>query len=190
MTQDERLDPGLHRKNQRTLVWLGLLLVGMTIFAWALVPLYRMVCERFGVGTVPQKPNPALVSSGVVGSREVTVRFVGMSNAGTPALIEPQTQKLDVKVGETREVQYRFTNLTDEVLDFQPVHSVTPARADAMLHKLECFCYERQTLQPKESKLLPVSFWIDDKLDPEVHTVTLQYTLYALKPQPVTPKKR
>lgn len=189
MTSDERLDPNLQKKNQRALMWLGVLLVAMTIFAWALVPIYRMVCERFGIGTIPQKPNPSLVASGKVGEREVTIRFVGMTNAGTPALIEPQTQKLDVKVGATHEVQYRFTNLTDKVLEFQPVHSVVPARADQMLHKLECFCYERQTLQPKESKLLPVSFWIDEKLDPEVHTVTLQYTLFALNPQKPVGKK-
>ncbi len=189
MTSDDLRQQDIQKKNQRSLMWLGLVLVGMTIFAWALVPLYRMVCERFGVGTVPQKPNPSLVASGVIGERELTVRFVGMSNSGTPALIEPLTPKLDVKVGETHEVQYRFTNLTDKTLEFQPVHSVVPARADAMLHKLECFCYERQTLKPKESKLLPVSFWIDEKLDPEVNTVTLQYTLYALNPQKPVAKK-
>lgn len=189
MTSQERLDPTVQKKNQRTLMWLGLVLVGMTLFAWALVPFYRMVCERFGVGTVLQRPNPALVSGGV-GHREITVRFVGMSNAGTPARIDPEVPKAMVRVGETKEIQYRFTNLSDRVLEFQPVHSVTPARADSMLHKLECFCYERQTLQPHESKLLPLSFWMDDKLDPAIDTVTLQYTLYALSPQrPVTSKR-
>lgn len=188
MTADDLRQQAIQKKNQRTLVWLGLVLVGMTIFAWALVPFYRMVCERLGVGTVPQRPNPSLVSTGV-GSREITVRFVGMSNAGTPALIEPLVQKVLVKVGQTTEVQFRFTNLTDQVLEFQPVHSVTPARADAMLHKLECFCFEKQTLKPKESKLLPLSFWMDEKLDTQIDSVTLQYTLYALNPQrPLEPK--
>lgn len=182
MAMQERLDPRVEKKNRRTLVWLGLLLVGMTLFAWALVPFYRMVCERFGVGTVIQKPNSALVPGGV-GHREITVRFVGMTNAGTPATIEPELPRVTARMGETKEIQFRFTNLSDRTLEFQPVHSVTPARADAMLHKLECFCYERQTLQPNESKLLPLSFWMDEKLDPAIDTVTLQYTLYALNPQ-------
>lgn len=172
----------LKKKNQRMLMWLGLVLVFMGFFAWGLVPFYRMVCQRYGIGTIPQKPNPSMISKGV-GSREITVRFLGMSNVGTPARIEPLVPKVDVRVGQTTEVDYRFTNLTDQVLVFQPVHSVVPASADAMLHKLQCFCYEQQTLKPKESKILPLSFWMDDKLDPEINTVTLQYTLYALHPQ-------
>ncbi|HEY9856487.1 MAG TPA: cytochrome c oxidase assembly protein [Stenomitos sp.] len=182
MTPDDARQQEILKKNQRTLMWLGLVLVFMTFFAWGLVPFYRMVCQKFGVGTIPQKPDPTQVSKGV-GSRVVTVRFVGMTNVGTAARIEPLVQKVDVKVGQTTEVDYRFTNLSDHVLVFQPVHSVVPARADAMLHKLQCFCYQQQTLKPKESKVLPLSFWMDDKLDPEINTVTLQYTLYALHPE-------
>jgi cytochrome c oxidase assembly protein subunit 11 len=182
MTRTHIPDPELTKRNNRMLMWLGLLLVGMGVFAWALVPFYQLVCRKYGVGTVPQLPNKNVVSTGI-GSRTVTVHFLGLINAGTPATLEPLVPDMVVHVGETREVNYRFTNLADHPLEFQAVHSVTPPRADADFHKLQCFCFTRQTLKPHETKVMPVSFWVDPKLESIFNTVTLQYTLYALHPE-------
>lgn len=172
----------IQAKNSKTLKLLGLIIVGMTLFAWSLVPIYRMICTKFGLGTAPQRPSLANVSTGV-GDRTVIVRFVGISTAGTPASIEPLEEKVVVKVGETREVKYRFKSFVDHPLDFQAVHSVTPPLEDKHFHKLECFCFTKQTLKPNETKIMPLSFWVDPKIDAKVDTITLQYTLFALKPE-------
>lgn len=172
----------LKAKNLRLLGKLGWVLVGMTIFAWALVPIYRLACQRLGIGNVPQRPSLA-ITPGVVGDRQVTVHLIGIVNAGAPARMFPLVPSVRLRVGETREVRYRFINLGDRPLEFQVVHSVDPPRADAMLHKLRCFCFSRQRLGPHETRELPVSFWVDPKLEPGLDDLTLQYSLFALHPE-------
>lgn len=182
MIQSELRDQAIKQKNMRLVAMLGLLLVGMGIFAYALVPFYQLVCRRYGVGIVEQRPNPALLPVGA-GQRTVNVSFLGMANEGTPASIAPLKTRVTVHVGETTEVNYRFTNLTAHPLDLQAVHSVTPPEADAQFHKLICFCFTKQSLKPHETKVLPVRFWVDPKLPERDHEVTLQYTLFALHPE-------
>jgi cytochrome c oxidase assembly protein subunit 11 len=182
-------DALLHERNQRLAKRLGTVILGMSLFGWALVPIYRWVCTEYGVGVVQQKPDKNNLST-AVGEREIEVRFVGLVDVLAPAKIEALNPRLVVKVGEQREVMYRFTNLSDEPLDFQAVHSVAPALGDPMFHKVECFCFSKQRLEPREVKELPVSFWVDPKFPEEYHAITLQYTVYNLNPDPALLKKR
>ncbi len=179
----------LHERNQRLAKRVGLVILGMSLFGWALVPLYRWVCTEYGVGPVQQKPDSKNLPS-ALGDRDIQVRFVGLVDVLAPAKIEPRQPGLVVKVGEQREVTYRFTNLSDQPLHFQAVHSIAPALADPMFHKVECFCFTSQKLEPHEVKELPVVFWVDPKFPAEYHTVTLQYTLYNMNPDPSLLKKR
>ncbi|MNK45030.1 Cytochrome c oxidase assembly protein CtaG [compost metagenome] len=188
-TSDVHSHDAIQERNRRLAQRVGLVILGMALFGWALVPIYRWVCVEFGVGTVQQKPNSTNLPA-VVGDREVEVRFVGLVDVLAPAKIEPLKPSLVVKVGEQHEVMYRFTNLSDKDLDFQAVHSVAPSLADPMFHKVECFCFTTQTLKPREVKDLPVAFWVDPKFPTQYHTVTLQYTLYNLNPDPTLLKKR
>lgn len=188
-TSDLHSPDAIQERNRRLAKRVGLIVLGMSLFGWALVPIYRWVCVEFGVGIVQQKPNNKNLPA-VAGEREVTVRFVGLVDVLAPAKIEPLKPSLVVKVGEQHEVMYRFTNLSDEPLDFQAVHSVAPSLADPLFHKVECFCFTTQTLKPREVKDLPVAFWVDPKFPQQYHAVTLQYTLYNLNPDPTLLKKR
>jgi cytochrome c oxidase assembly protein subunit 11 len=179
----------LDARNRRLARRVGGVILGMALFGWALVPLYRWVCTAYGVGPAPQRPDNQNLPL-AAGEREISVRFVGLADVLAPAKIEPLKPNLVVKVGEQHEVMYRFTNLSDQPLNFQAVHSVAPALADAMFHKVECFCFSTQTLQPREVKDLPVAFWVDPDFPPEYHSVTLQYTLYNLNPDPARLKQR
>ena len=55
---------------------------------------------------------------------------------------------------------------------------MAPSRAAASLKKVECFCFTQQPLEPGESKELPVYFYVDPDLDPEITTLTLSYTVF------------
>lgn len=188
-TSEPLSQDALIARNRRLAQRVGLVILGMALFGWALVPIYRWVCVQYGVGIVQQKPDKGNLPA-AIGEREIEVRFVGLVDVLAPAKIEPLKPNMVVKVGEQREVMYRFTNLSDQVLDFQAVHSVAPSLADPMFHKVECFCFTTQSLKPREVKELPVAFWVDPKFPPQYHAVTLQYTLYNLNPDPALLKKR
>lgn len=167
-----------------TLALLGI--IGTTLWVWALVPLYRVVCERIGIEisrTGPWARDAAIASTaGNQAPRRVLVHFTGVVNAGLPMDFHPLTRTMEVEVGKTARVSYRFTNLTDKPLDIQAVHSLSPPQADHAFKKMVCFCFTKQVLKPHESKDLPVVFRVEPRLDPLYEDLTLGYTLYNLNP--------
>ena len=65
-------------------------------------------------------------------------------------------------------------------MEAQAIPSYAPTEAGQFFRKLECFCFKQQTLGPKESRQMPVSFYIDPALPKNVKTVTLSYTFFEV----------
>ncbi|MEL6361602.1 MAG: cytochrome c oxidase assembly protein, partial [Pseudomonadota bacterium] len=62
--------------------------------------------------------------------------------------------------------------------------NVSPAKAGMYFNKVECFCFTEQLLQPGEKVSMPVTYFIDPKIDQdrnmtEVETITLAYTFFV-----------
>jgi cytochrome c oxidase assembly protein subunit 11 len=58
------------------------------------------------------------------------------------------------------------------------VPSIAPARASGYFSKTECFCFTAQTLQPGESRDMPVRFIVDPALPAGVQTITMSYSFF------------
>ena len=62
-------------------------------------------------------------------------------------------------------------------------YNVLPFEVGQYFNKVDCFCFENQTLEPGEEVLLPVNFYIDPKIleDPSVkhlNSIVLSYTFF------------
>ena len=147
-------------------------------FAFSLVPLYRIACEKvFGV-RLEQGPATATATAVVPKARWVTVQFDGGVNSKLPWQFAPEQQSMRVQVGRQYEALYFARNTSDRGIVGSAVPSVAPARASAYFNKTECFCFTAQTLAAGESRDMPVRFIVDPALPHGVKTVTLSYTFY------------
>ena len=61
------------------------------------------------------------------------------------------------------------------------VPSVSPGQYAQYFKKIECFCFTQQPLAAHEAKLMPVQFYVDRDLPPEVTTITLSYRMYQVQ---------
>ncbi len=175
-------DLQLRDKNRRTGKLVGLIIVGMFGFGFSMVPLYKLLCTTFGIGSIVATPE-ARGDSPIPDSRYVNVRFVSQVNAGLAADFGPVDQLATrVRVGKMQTVNWRFRNLSDKPIEFQAVHNVMPEPAGPSFHKIECFCFTRQSMKPHEVRTMPVTFRVEPTLPQGIPEVTLAYTLYAMEP--------
>ena len=147
-------------------------------FAFALVPLYRIACEKvFGV-RLEQGPARVVAESDARQQRWVTVQFDGGVNSKLPWQFSPGQDSMRVLVGRQYEATYSARNTANRAIVGSAVPSVAPARASAYFNKTECFCFTAQTLAAGEARDMPVRFIVDPALPHGVKTVTLSYTFY------------
>jgi len=159
---------------------IALVLVGAFVFSFALVPLYRIACEKVVGIKLQEGPAGQQRVAGMHADkrRVVTVQFDGTVNSELPWGFHPSKLSMQVHPGELYEATYWAKNESDHAIVGNASPSIAPARASGYFSKTECFCFTQQTLQAGEQKLMPVRFIVDPALPQDVKTLTLSYTFY------------
>lgn len=181
---------GLRADNLRMVGKLLVMAAGMFAFGYALIPLYRTICEVTGINILARGENPVAVdptsvaararqgNSQVDSSRTITVEFD--ANAHGPWRFQPAVHSMQVHPGELATVMYEFQNIQNHRMSAQAIPSYAPRQAAPHFNKLECFCFNQYTLDPGEKREWPVVFVIDRKLPKDVTTITLSYTFFEV----------
>jgi cytochrome c oxidase assembly protein subunit 11 len=173
----------LARRDHRQMVAKLLVVVAaMFAFGYALVPLYKHICEALGINVLSlgenggrrERPQNTQVDT----TRSITVEFD--ANAHGPWDFKPAVASVQVHPGEMATVMYEFRNRQDRAMVAQAIPSYAPHQAAAHFNKLECFCFNEYTLQPGEGKQWPVVFYVDATLPKDVTTITLSYTFFEV----------
>ena len=164
--------------NRVMLLKLLVVAVLMGGFGYALVPLYRTICEITGINQLV-KADVRPSNSQVDTSRKVTIEFDANSNH-LPWRFRPLTGSMEVHPGQLVQVMYEVTNARDQPMTGQAIPSYAPKAAAAYFKKLDCFCFKQQTLAAHESKQFPVVFVIDPEMSRDVATITLSYTFFEV----------
>lgn len=175
----------LKRENFRMFGKLGVIVLAMFGFGYALVPIYKAICEMTGINIlalgekqIPGATAATPANTQVDLSRTITVEFD--ANARGPWHFRPAQRSLQVHPGELATVVYEFQNVQDRTMSAQAIPSYAPRQAGAHFNKLECFCFTQYTLAPGEKKSWPVAFVIDPRLSRDVKTITLSYTFFEV----------
>lgn len=180
---DERKPEGgpVRRLNVRMLAKLLVIVVLMFGFGYALVPLYKKICELTGINILTPKDISVqeLGNSQIDRSRQVTVEFD--ANAQGPWRFRPTVASLVVHPGEMAQVVYEVVNQQNYKMDAQAIPSYAPQQASAYFKKVDCFCFQQQTLAAHEARQMPVVFYIDPALPKEIRTITLSYTFFKVR---------
>ena len=168
------------RLNRTTLVKLVVVACIMFGFGYAMVPIYRQVCEAIGINVLTQKDGTvaAPVNSQVDKTRTITVVLDG--NAQGPWRFRPTQRSIEVHPGEMATVVYEVVNTQARTVKAQAIPSYAPQSATPWFKKVECFCFKEQVLTPNEARQMPVVFFIDPKLPREVKDITLSYTFFEI----------
>lgn len=177
------MSEALAKRNGRTAGLAALLVLAMVGLAFASVPLYRLFCQVTGVdGTTLRATGDA---PGGIAGKQVDVRFDANTSSALPWRFKPEQAVKNVRIGERYMAFYLAKNLSDKPVTGTATFNVTPVWAGKYFNKIQCFCFNQQTLQPGEEMRMPVVFFVDPKIvdDPDagrISEITLSYTFYPV----------
>jgi cytochrome c oxidase assembly protein subunit 11 len=173
--------PERARVNLTTLAKLCVLVTLMFGFGFAMIPIYKKICEITGVNflTREESGNAEIARNTQVDtSRMITVEFD--ANHQGAWQFKPERRSIEVHPGELVTIDYELINGQSREMSGQAIPSYAPAVSAEHFRKIECFCFRQQTLGPNETRRFPVVFMVDPKLPANVSTITLSYTFFEV----------
>lgn len=170
----------------RTAVATGAIAVGMVAMSFAAVPLYRAFCQATGFGgTTGRAEASAVPNPQTLTGRTIKVRFDGNMSPGMPWQFRPEQNEVTVRIGERKLAFYKAANLSAAATTGRATYNVSPDLAGKYFMKIQCFCFDEQTLKAGEQVDMPVTYFIDPAIlnDPQaskIDEITLSYTFYPV----------
>jgi cytochrome c oxidase assembly protein subunit 11 len=188
----------LERAKRRSGIFSVLLVAGMVAAAYASVPLYRIFCQVTGFGGTTNRANLAAVPDAAtmraLAGRTIKIRFDSNMAPGMVWRFAPKDREQTIKIGEKRMAYFVATSNADVPTTGRAIFNVSPDTAGKYFRKIACFCFTEQTLGPRETVDMPVTYFVDPEIlnDPDaskIDEITLSYTFFPVDnpaPKPVS----
>jgi cytochrome c oxidase assembly protein subunit 11 len=183
MTSSRPPDPPRARAQRRIAAICAGVAFGMMGLSYAAVPLYSLFCQVTGYDGTPLVGK---ARQGAVVERSVEVRFDANVAPGLPWRFTPEAPSIRAKLGETKTVFFKVENTASTPTTGIAAFNVQPGVIGAYFVKVECFCFNEQTLKAGETMDFPVVFYIDPDMRNDMNVrdiadLTLSYTYFAVK---------
>lgn len=167
-------------KNNKTLLTIFTVVFVMVGLAFATVPLYKLFCQVTGYGGTTQVASSA---PDTILDREVTVLFNTDTGLNLPWDFSAEKNAITLPIGGQSLINFKAENNSDKVITGTAIYNVSPPKAGKYFHKIECFCFQEQVLNPNKSVNMPVVFFVDPSFDKDpnmddITQLTLSYTFF------------
>ncbi len=168
-----------HQKSHKRLTLIlvcGVLL--MFGFAYMLVPLYKLICQKEGINGRSGATASSMAGLSIDTTRTIKVTFLTTLHQHLPFTFKPVKPFLLIHPGERKLIYFYAENKTGHDMTVQAVPSITPGDAARFLKKTECFCFTQQYFFKGEKADMPVYFFVDPAIPSSIKEITLSYTLF------------
>jgi cytochrome c oxidase assembly protein subunit 11 len=151
-------------------------------FGFLMIPLYDVFCEVTGLNGKFDLEAASIISPQTeaiaISSRQVTLQFTAAAD-DKDWQFKPAESELVINTGQQYQTHFSLHNPTNKRVEFSAVPSISPGLAAEYLIKTECFCFQKQSLQPGESVEMPLIFQLRKDIPMDYKKLTLAYRIYA-----------
>ena len=178
----------LEHRNRRVGFYGLLGALAMLGLGYAAVPLYDLFCRVTGFGGTTQRATEQEASLAErmamsAGAREISIRFDASTARDMPWAFRPEQVTDKVQIGVRDLAFYTARNDSGEPITGTATFNVEPEQAGKYFHKIQCFCFTEQVLQPGQEVRMPVLYFVDPAIldDPnarDIQQITLSYTFH------------
>ena len=170
------------KKNNLKITFSLIFLVSFMFFlTFAAVPLYKLFSQVTGYGGTPKIVN--FKDQIDISEKKIKIEFNSDVNKKLNWSFKPEQRSIESKIGDSILAFYKAKNNGNKSITGIATYNILPFEAAKYFNKVDCFCFENQTLEPGEEVVLPINFYIDPKIldDPSVkhlNSIVLSYTFF------------
>jgi cytochrome c oxidase assembly protein subunit 11 len=173
----------LEHRNRKVGLYALLGALAMLGLGYASVPLYRLFCQVTGFGGTTMRVTEAEAGKVALADGTISIRFDANVDRNLGWEFRPERNTDTAQLGGRRMAIYVARNLTDKPITGMATFNVTPEAAGKYFNKIQCFCFNEQTLQPGQEVRMPVIYYVDPAIrDDEdakaIEQITLSYTFH------------
>tara|TARA_Y100000590_G_scaffold230325_1_gene259665 strand:+ start:1532 stop:2029 length:498 start_codon:yes stop_codon:yes gene_type:complete len=116
-------------------------------------------------------------------SKTILINLLTSVHPELPWSFKPVKSKITIQPGEVRTIEYIVENLSTETSTGIATFSYYPSEFGDYVSKINCFCYDAQTLKPKEKNKFVLVLLVDPEVTKDAKTkdikeATMQFIFF------------
>ena len=112
------------------------------------------------------------------GSQKIKVKLITSVHKDLPFKFETEEKNIFIAPGEVKTINYTVKNLSDKSMTGMATFQVYPSELKDFMTKLNCFCYEEQTLKGGEKERYSLILLVDPKVTRNIKEAIIQFVFF------------
>ena len=108
----------------------------------------------------------------------IKIKLITSVHKDLPFKFETEKKEIIIKPGEINNINYTVKNLGNKTVSGMATFQVYPSELKDYLTKINCFCYEEQTLKSKEKEKYTLVLLVDPNVTKNIKEAIIQFVFF------------
>ena len=113
-----------------------------------------------------------------ISNQEIKTKLITSVHKDLPFEFETEQQQIIIKPGEIKTVNYTVKNLSEQSMTGSATFQVYPSELKDYMTKMNCFCYEEQTLKGGEKEKYALVLLVDPNVTKNIKEAIIQFVYF------------
>ncbi len=111
-------------------------------------------------------------------SQQILTKLITSVHKDLPLKFNSERKNIILKPGEIKTINYSVENLSEKDVSAMATFQVYPAELKDYMTKMNCFCYEKQTLKPGEKEKYALVLLVDPNVTKNIKEAIIQFVYF------------
>ena len=112
------------------------------------------------------------------GKQEIKAKLITSVHKDLPFEFETENQYVSIKPGEVKTINYTIKNLSKKSMSGMATFQVYPTELKDYMTKMNCFCYEEQTLKGLQKEKYALVLLVDPNVKENIKEAIIQFVFF------------
>ena len=118
------------------------------------------------------------VKTDTLGDQQISTKLITSVHKDLPLRFESEQKNIILKPGEVKTINYFVQNLSKTSVTAMATFQVYPPELKEYMTKMNCFCYEKQTLKAGEKEKYALVLLVDPNVTKNIKEAIIQFVYF------------